>query len=109
MSVTVGKLEDMLRGYNKETEIHTSCGRCHLGSMGDNTIGLEDNTNQTYGYLTLNVNNKSTANEKEFYETEISRLNRIVSKHVGDLKAYKDLIDSMQKVIDRSKWMMDNE
>lgn len=110
MSFTVGKLEDVLRSYSKDTVIHSSCGNCHHGTNGD--IEIIDKTNQTYGYIEININNRHdpkieyAADEKEFYEREIERLKRACNKHKKQEETYKRMIDSIKSDIEiYSKWL----
>lgn len=101
MDLIIGILEDKLRKFSKGTDLHVSCGVCHHSAMGNETIiSIEDNTDQTYGYITLNLNNSSKA-EKElskdkevFYEAELLKLNKIIEKQKRKIDKYEECIKS---------------
>ncbi|MCC0684375.1 hypothetical protein [Clostridioides sp. ZZV14-6345] len=104
--MNVEELEKTLRNYPKDTIIHVSCGNCNHGSInGDNLIKLKDATNQTFGYIELNINNNSTPNielskDKEgFYKKEISRLNEEIQNNKKDLNMYKRTVENIEKIL----------
>lgn len=107
--LTVGYIEDILRKYNKGTEVHTTCNCCHRGALGStNIFKIKDNTNQTYGYIEFELNASSdpigaelTDNEKEFYEGELERLNEENEKLKRKLKIYEEYMEDVKNSIDR--------
>ncbi|MEK4030845.1 hypothetical protein MKZ02_20205 [Pseudobacillus sp. FSL P4-0506] len=52
---TVGELVEMLAKFPFDTEIVVGCGGCQKGSVND-VITISDRTDQTFGYIELNVN-----------------------------------------------------
>jgi len=101
MDLTVGILENKLRQFPKGTSINVSCGCCHHGALGDEKIiSIRDDTNQTYGYIELEINASSkpdvtvTKDEKVFYESELKRLNELVIAKDKKIERYKEYINS---------------
>ncbi|MGH4125618.1 MAG: hypothetical protein ACREV6_22125 [Clostridium sp.] len=101
MELTVGLLENELRQFSKGTAVHVSCGCCNHGALGNETIlGIADKTNQTYGYIELNLNNSSKAevelstDKEEFYKVEVAKLNKIIKEQDRKLKRCKDFVES---------------
>lgn len=117
MDLTIGMIEDKFRKYPKGTTVNVSCGCCHHGALGNETIlDIQDNTNQTYGYIELVVNASSepqvelSPDKEEFYKKEIERLNKIIKKQEFELKEYKSSIESIQRscewaLKDKGKWV----
>lgn len=107
MKVTVEKLEDSLRKFNKDTEIYSSCGNCHHSTNGD--LIIVDKTNQTYGYIELLVNNRKdpkiecAADKEEFFLKEIDRLKNEYKKLERQYNIYKDLADGIISKIELAK------
>lgn len=108
--LTVGHLEEQLRKFPKGTTISLTCNSCHHGSIGDiDIINIVDNTDQTYGYIELVFNNKSTPNvelskdREEFYKKEIQRLNDKNDGLEDELERFKSKIDRIQNTI-KSSW-----
>lgn len=104
MNLTVGILEDKLRKYPKETAIQTSCGVCHHGALGNETIvEIVDETNQTFGYIELRLNASSepeaklATDKEEFYKAEIKRLNEMLSKQKLKSARYEESILSIRR------------
>ena len=113
--LTVGYIEDLLRKYDKGVEVEVSCGCCHRGSIGNTSIlKVRDNTDQTYGYISLNLNASSepanvdeVENKKEFYEGEIKRLNDEVRVLKNKLKLYNEFEEDVLNSIKRHCEMLD--
>jgi hypothetical protein len=104
MDLTVGILENKLRQFPKGTPINVCCECCHHGALGNETIlGIEDKTNQTYGYIELILNNSSepdvtvTKDEKVFYEAELKRLNELIVKKNKLITDYEDQMNCFSK------------
>jgi len=101
MDLTVGQLEDKLRKFPKGTSISVSCGCCNHGSIGDSSIlSITDKTNQTYGYIEINLNDSSQSNvelshdKEEFYKKEVEKLNKIIKTQNTKLETYKEFVES---------------
>lgn len=113
--LTVGYIEDLLRKYNKSTEVEVSCNCCHHSSIGHTSIlKVRDNTDQTYGYIELELNsNNSPADveniedKKDFYEGEIKRLKREVEILKNKLKIYNEFEEDVLNSIKRHCEMVD--
>lgn len=110
MDLTVGILEEKLRKFPKGTSITVSCGCCNHGALGsENIIEIADKTNQTYGYIEINLNNSSKAevelskDKEEFYKAEVDKLSKIIKEHNLKLKIYKEHIESNMK---SSEWVL---
>lgn len=110
MELTVGILEDKLRHFKKGTLIHVGCGCCHHSAMGNETIiSIEDRTNQTYGYIELNINDTSKSevelskDRETFYKAEIEKLNKTIKEQKAKLEEYKEFVESFKK---RSEWVL---
>lgn len=109
--MNVGMLEDLLRKFDKGTEIHVSCNNCNHGaSGGDDLIRIIDKTGGTYGYIELGIHNKHEAkvelatDEKEFYEREIDKLKEQLEEYKYQNTQYKDKLDSIVHIIHRKIW-----
>lgn len=109
--MNVGMLEDLLRKFDKGTEIHVSCDNCNHGaSGGDDLIKITDKTNQTYEYLELTIHHKHNAkvelavDEKEFYEREIEKLKEQLEEYKHQNTQYRDKLDSIDHIIHRRFW-----
>ena len=103
-NLTVGYLENELRKFPKGTEISVGCHSCNHSSIGTtNIIEIVDNTNQTYGYIELNLNNKSeslfelNADKEEYYKKEIEKLNKEIRTKDKKIKILLDVIESIKK------------
>lgn len=103
MELTVGILEDKLRKFSKGTSIHVSCGVCHHGALGNESIlEINDNTNQTFGYIELNLNASSESNveltvdKEEFYKAEIEKLKKQIMQQKIKLLEYEDTMKSIK-------------
>jgi len=101
MNLTVGVLEEKLRKFPKKIEISVNCGCCHHGSIGEESIlTIEDRTNQTYGYIELNLNASSQAEVKlskdkeEFYKAEVVKLNKVIQEQAKKIERYVEYINS---------------
>lgn len=116
MNLTVGKLEEELRKYSKGTDIHVGCNCCNHGSSGgEDIIKIEDKTGQTYGYIDISINAtheskvELAANEKEFYEKEISKLKEELELEKKKVRVYKETIQSINTDINfidsKLKWV----
>lgn len=113
--LTVGYIEDLLRKYDKSVEVEVSCGCCHRSSIGGtNILKVRDNTDQTYGYISLNLNASSepanvddVENKKEFYEGEIKRLNDEVRILKNKLKLYNEFEEDILNNIKRHCEILD--
>lgn len=113
--LTVGYIEDLLRKYDKSVEVEVSCGCCHRGSIGSTSIlKVRDNTDQTYGYVGLELNSSSSPanvedieNKKEFYEGEIKRLNKEVETLKNKLKLYNEFEEDVLNSIKHHCEMLD--
>lgn len=113
--LTVGYIEDLLRKYDKGVEVEVSCGCCHRGSIGSTSIlKVRDNTDQTYGYVGLELNSSSSPanvedieNKKEFFEGEIKRLNKEVETLKNKLKLYNEFEEDVLNSIKRHCEMLD--
>lgn len=111
----VGYIEDLLRKYDKSVEVEVSCGCCHRGSIGStNILKVRDNTNQTYGYISLNLNASSepasvddVENKKEFYEGEVKRLSDEVRILKNKLKLYNEFEEDVLNSIKRECEILD--
>ena len=111
--LNVGKLEELLRPYSKETIIHTGCRKCHSGSSGGNILKIIDNSRQTYGYIELEVNENSEPSkevlesaDKEFFINEIDKLKETIKAKDNELRLYKDLVSGVVDTIEsRIKWI----
>ena len=107
--LTVGYLEDQLRNFPKETEISVSCNCCHHSSIGSkDIITIEDNTNQTFGYIALNINStvepdiERAIDKEEFYKAEIKRLKAEKKEAIEELSQYKNKITAIYHLINDS-------
>lgn len=107
--LTVGYLEDQLRNFPKETEISVSCNCCHHSSIGSkDIIKIEDNTNQTFGYIELNINStvepdiERAIDKEEFYKAEIKKLEIEKKEAIEELNKYKNKITTIYNLIDDS-------
>lgn len=115
--LTVGYIENLLRKYSKETEVEVSCNCCHHASIGHTSIlKVRDNTNQTYGYIGLELNSSSYPDDVEdiedkkgFYEGEIKRLNREVEKLKNKLKLYSEFEEDVLNSIKRNCETLDRK
>lgn len=113
--LTVGYIEDLLRKYDKSVEVEVSCGCCHRGAIGSTSIlKVTDNTDQTYGYISLNLNASSepanvdeVENKKEFYEGEIKRLSDEVRMLKNKLKLYNEFEEDVLNSIKRECEILD--
>lgn len=101
MELTVGLLESKLRKFPKGTAVQVSCGCCNHGALGNETIlNIEDRTNQTYGYIELNLNHSSkaevklSADKEEFYKVEVAKLNEIIKEQDRKLERCKGFVES---------------
>ena len=101
MELTVGFLENKLRKFPKGTSITVSCGCCQHGALGNETIlDIKDKTNQTYGYIELELNASSKAekelsvDKEEFFEKRIKTMQEIIDKQNIKLDRYKGYIES---------------
>ena len=110
MELTVGLLENKLRQFPKGTVIQVSCGCCNHGALGNETIlGITDKTNQTYGYIELNLNHSSKAEVKlssdkeEFYKVEIEKLNKTIKEQDLKLKRCKEFVEAS---LSDTEWML---
>lgn len=106
MNLTVGKIEDMLRNYPKGTSVHLNCGCCHHGVSGDERIlQLHNKTNQTFGYIELELNASSEGNvnlnedKEEWYKGEIDKLKRELKKKDEIINVYEDFSKSIETSI----------
>jgi peptidoglycan hydrolase CwlO-like protein len=108
MKITVGQLEDMLRKFDKGTIIHSNCNNCNHSTNGE--IKITDRTNQTYGYIEIEVNNSNdariecAADEKEFYEKEIEKLKSELRDCRSKLETYNGMTDQIKKNIERYEY-----
>lgn len=111
MDLTVGKIEDMLRKYSKGTLVHIGCRHCHHSSIGDEGIlKLNDCTDQTYGYIELQVNETyepnneeiTTSEEKEFFVKEIGRLKEEIKDKDRLIQEYTEEFKNIQSKINSS-------
>lgn len=118
MSLTVGKLEDMLRNYSRGTEIIIGCRCCHHSSSGDNILKVIDCTNQTFGYIEMEVNENSepskeeiiASEEKKFFVKEIEKLkeeikdkDRLIQEYTEELKNIQSKVNSSINWTERIK------
>jgi len=101
MELTIGMLEDKLRKFSKGVAISVTCNCCHHGAIGDSSIlSITDKTNQTYGYIELNLNDSSQSDaelshdKEEFYKKEVEKLNKIIKTQIMKLERYEEYIDS---------------
>lgn len=113
--LTVGKLEELLRPFEKGTSIHVGCRRCHSSSSGsEDIVGITDRSKETYGYIELELNEKFepdykviiSAEEKEFFIKEIEKLKETIKARDNELNQYKDLVNGLSNTIEgRVKWI----
>lgn len=118
MDLTVGKIEEILRGYNKDTIVHTGCNCCNRSGSGEGLLQLVDKTNQTYGYIELNLNGtheskiELSIDKEQFYIRELEKKNIEIQKLKSKLKIYEDTIESIERCIrindKRVKWEIEN-
>ena len=101
MDLTIGILEDKLRKFPKGTSITVGCGSCnHSASGSESILSITDRTNQTYGYIELNLNDSSQSDVKlshdkeEFYKKEVEKLNKIIKTQNRILESYKEYVES---------------
>ena len=107
MDLTVGVIEDKLRKFPKETTVELTCGCCHHGAIGNESmLSIEDNTHQNYGYITLNFLDASQSyvelsqDKEEFYKGEIAKLNKIIEGQKNKLERYEDCAKSIKSNAD---------
>lgn len=100
---TVGSLIEALAKYPFSTEIVTECCACQKSSSGG-TIKVNDHTNQTFGYLGLEVNRsyiesqelKSEKQKGKYAQKVIEDLDARLS-HMWGL-SIGDTVDELQKI-----------
>ncbi|ABY46791.1 hypothetical protein [Bacillus mycoides] len=61
---TVGELIEMLAKYPFNAPIVTNCEQCRRGFV-NGVVTIGDRTDQTYGYIDLNVNQASKKESKQ--------------------------------------------
>lgn len=103
--LTVGYLEDKLREFPKKTNIYVSCGCCHHSSGGSTDIvNIEDNTDQTFGYIELQINDSSKSDVKlskdkeKFYKAEIKKLEKEKEQMEYELFIYKNKLEAINGI-----------
>lgn len=105
---TVGKLENMLRKFDKETSVHVACRRCCSGSMNEDVIKIDDRTNQTYGYIELELNgtwdrSKELSKDKTaYYEKVIADLTAERDEYKRKAEGYESLLESVKGTLERN-------
>lgn len=105
MNLTIGKLEEMLRGYDRSTIVNVGCNCCNRGGTGESMLSITDRTDQTYGYIELNLNAthygdvELNDDKEEFYSKEIEKLKNKISKLQQDIKLYDGLKESIIKTL----------
>lgn len=107
MELTVGFLEDKLRKFSKGTPIRVNCKCCYHGTAGDETIiSIDDRTDQTYGYIELNLNDSTKAQvelakDKElFYQKEIEKLTKIIKQQQDKIAHFKGYAENIKRNVD---------
>lgn len=105
MKLTVGHIENLLKGFNKGTEVSVGCNSCNHGSIGSiENIKIIDNTNQTYGYIELIVNAKHEGDielnpdKQEFYAKEIEKLKKEIKRLNEIISIYEDAIENVSNI-----------
>lgn len=112
-NLTVGKIEELLRPFEKGTTVMVGCRKCHSGSSGENILKIIDNSNQTYGYIELEINKNSEPSkevlelaDKEFFIKEIEKLKETIKARDNELNQYKYLVNELTDTIEgRVKWI----
>lgn len=88
---TVGELIQLLGKYDFNTPIVTGCGECLHGYTGG-IVKVEDRTNQTYGYIELNVNLTGHALKMSRQDMEFKcyQMAHFTDQRLGSIYKYSD-------------------
>ena len=107
MNLTVGYIEDLLRKFDKGTEVSVGCNNCNHGAIGSTeNIGITDRTNQTYGYIELSVNAKNegkvglNTDKEEFYSKEIEKLKSMIEIYEDGLQDMSNTSTRVKRIIE---------